>query len=105
MSGKTSHSTTLSYYNTLKLHIVHALPLVIATPLLLQVVTLSLIGTTTVIPQAFSLIVITAVRFQRTVTMSTVTASFYQLGELQWSTMCATQLLKMKKKKSEERVM
>jgi hypothetical protein len=48
MSGKTSHSTTLSYYNTLKLHIVHALPLVIGTPLPLQVVTLSLIATTTV---------------------------------------------------------
>jgi hypothetical protein len=76
--------------------------LVIATPLHLPVVALSLIVTTTVTLQVFSLIVltlITAVRFQLMVTMSTVTTSLYRLGDPTVVTVYAFQLLKKKKKK------
>jgi hypothetical protein len=106
MSGRISLYMMLSYCYMLMLHLVHALPLTVWTLMHLPVVTLSLIVTTTVILQVLSLIVltlITAVRFQLKVTMSTVTTSLYRLGDPTVVTVYAIQLQKKQRRKEEEK--
>jgi hypothetical protein len=85
MTGRISLSTIPSYCNMLMLPIVLALPLAGRTPMLLPVVAFSLIETTTVTLQVFSLIAMTlkaAVMFQLTVTTLTVTTSLHRPGDL-----------------------